>query len=88
MNQYRYTRSAEIDLQVSPEGKLVLRFCDSQVAQWDEDFDDLSDWNDEDLRNEIETAIENAAGDLAASLVKDLRERVLAQPSIPTDGSE
>ncbi len=88
MNQYRYTRSAEIDLQVSPEGKLVLRFCDSQVAQWDEDFDDLSDWNDEDLRNEIETAIENAAGDLAASLVKDLRERVLAQASIPTDGSE
>lgn len=71
------TRSVEAELQVQ-NGRLVLRFCDAQVAQWDESFDLLEDWTeDADLEAEIASEIENVAAELARSLVRDLRERVL-----------
>lgn len=70
------TRPVEAELQVQG-GRLVLRFCDAQVAQWDESFDRLEDWDDADLEAEIASELENVASELARSLVRDLRDRVL-----------
>lgn len=74
----RCTTSAEVELQVDDAGGLCLRFCDAQVAQWDEPMDNIADWDNDDrgLREAIAAEIENAADDLATSIVRDLRKRL------------
>jgi hypothetical protein len=80
MTKWLYTRSAEIELEVSPLRALALRFCDANVAQWSEPLGDVSDWDDGEwdaLVRETEGLIESSAADLAETLVSDLRVRVL-----------
>lgn len=80
MSEAKYTRPAEIELELL-DGKIALRFCNSQVAQWEEKLGELEEWEGNKgptLTEEITALIESCASDLAESIVYDFKKRVLA----------